>query len=186
MLLVTLGLLAGCGAEQKVPTALTRQQVTEQLARPVDGLPARARALERSAGTVLSDPAQGDATEQLAQIVRDLRGTPIVVNLWGEWCGPCKRELPIFQRVALQERGRVVFLGVASLAKRDKTEAYLRDVIALPFPSLFDEPGALDRGTGISGIPKTFFFDRTGKRTVHQGVYPSTEALLTDIERYAS
>lgn len=179
-------LLASCGAEQRVPTALSRGEVAEQLARPVAGLPARARELERAAGTVLDQPAQGDASAQLAAIVRELRGTPVVVNLWGEWCGPCKRELPIFQRVALQQRGKVVFLGVASLAKRDKTEAYLSEVIALPFPSLFDEAGRLDRGTGISGIPKTFFFDRTGKRTVHQGAYTSTDALLEDIERYAS
>jgi thiol-disulfide isomerase/thioredoxin len=41
----------------------------------------------------------------------DLRG-PAVVNLWAQWCAPCKRELPIYQRFYERHRATVSVLGV--------------------------------------------------------------------------
>ena len=40
-----------------------------------------------------------------------LRG-PAVVNLWAQWCGPCKRELPIYQQFFVQHGAQVPVLGV--------------------------------------------------------------------------
>ncbi len=178
-------LLAGCGSDAPTVTALSRAQVEAELAKPAEGLTPAATRLERAAGTVL--PGSGDDAEaRLDAELRRLRGTPVVVNLWGEWCVPCKREMPILQRTALELRGKVVFLGVATLSTRGKSEDYLRTKFALPYPSLLDDPGDLNRGTGIDSVPKTFFYDRAGKRTVHQGPYETAADLKADIARYAS
>jgi thiol-disulfide isomerase/thioredoxin len=40
-----------------------------------------------------------------------LRG-PAVVNLWAQWCGPCKRELPIYESFFQQHGSKVAVLGV--------------------------------------------------------------------------
>lgn len=37
---------------------------------------------------------------------------PAVVNLWAQWCGPCKRELPIYESFFEQHGGKVAVLGI--------------------------------------------------------------------------
>ena len=42
----------------------------------------------------------------------DFRGTPVVLNWYASWCGPCRREIPDFQKAYAALDGEVVFLGV--------------------------------------------------------------------------
>lgn len=185
LLLAVVVLLAACGGSDAPPVAkLSAAEVQAKLAEPAPGATAAQRQIEDEAGQALSGGDDPAAT--LDARLKELRGTPVVVNIWGDWCVPCKEEMPIFQRVALAQRGQVAFLGVATTSSREKTEAYLRDQIAMPYPSILDDGGAVNLGTGVDSVPKTLFYDRAGKRTIHVGPYDSEAALLKDIERYAS
>src|SRR5437870_2898562 len=46
------------------------------------------------------------------QLLVELRGKPVVVNIWGSWCGPCIAEAPDLARISAAFRGRVQFVGV--------------------------------------------------------------------------
>src|SRR6266571_5931381 len=50
--------------------------------------------------------------ERFTQLLGQLRGTPVVVNFWGSWCGPCRAEAPILREAAAQYGSNVQFLGV--------------------------------------------------------------------------
>src|SRR4051812_17502116 len=40
-------------------------------------------------------------------------GKPLVINFWGTWCGPCRQELPVFEKVSKKYGGTVNFLFVS-------------------------------------------------------------------------
>lgn len=174
--------VAGCGQDTPPVAKLSAAEVQARLAKPIDQ-PQVLRELQEEAGEVIVSPAS--PVKLLDARVAALRGLPVVVNVWADWCAPCKKEMPIFQRVALDQRGEVGFLGVASRAPKAKSVAYLKD-IAMPYPSVIDEPGKVIDLTGVDGLPKTFFYTPAGKRFVHNGPYKTQAELLADIKRYTS
>lgn len=42
----------------------------------------------------------------------ELEGTPIVINFWATWCGPCRGELPYFESVAQQSVGEITVIAI--------------------------------------------------------------------------
>lgn len=93
-------------------------------------------------------------------LLADLKGTPVVVNLWASWCEPCTREMPMLTRAAA-DHPDVQFLGVDTLDSREGAEAFIAEH-AVPFPSLFDPDGAIRTELGSFGLPVTVFFDAAG------------------------
>ncbi|HWL99514.1 MAG TPA: TlpA disulfide reductase family protein [Nocardioidaceae bacterium] len=93
-------------------------------------------------------------------LLGELRGTPVVVNLWASWCEPCEREMPMLARAA-ERRTDVQFLGVDTLDSREGAEAFIVE-FAVPFPSLFDPDGAIRTDLASNGLPVTVFFDADG------------------------
>jgi cytochrome c biogenesis protein CcmG/thiol:disulfide interchange protein DsbE len=114
-----------------------------------------------------------------------LRGHPAVVNVWGEWCGPCREEFPFLQKESAAFGARVAFVGVDALDEMAAAKALLEED-PLPYPSFFDHPGDAKGTYDLVGLPATIFYSRTGTREfVHQGAYTSASALAADITRYA-
>lgn len=179
--------VAGCGdSSTPVPPPLSQAAIDAALATTPPGLSAAQRALDEGANTVLKGDGD-DALGQLEAELAPLRGKPVVVNLWADWCKPCVKEFPIFQRTALELRGDVAFLGVATRTSRAKTEGFLAK-LALPYPSILDPDEQVNKSvTGVENIPKTFFYKPGGgKPFVHLGPYDSVDKLKADIARYAS
>ena len=115
-----------------------------------------------------------------------LRGHPVVVNKWASWCGPCRAEFPVFQRVSTRLGKEVAFLGLNSTDNRDDAAEFLEG-FPVPFPSYVDPRGNLAADNGFGKyFPTTVFFDARGKRAyVKQGEYRTDADLLADIDRYA-
>jgi thiol-disulfide isomerase/thioredoxin len=95
------------------------------------------------------------------RLLGQLAGTPVVVNVWGSWCGPCRDEAPDLARAHARYGDRVQFLGVDILDARESARAFMREY-GWTYPSVFDPPAAIRDGLGLLGQPATLFYDETG------------------------
>jgi cytochrome c biogenesis protein CcmG, thiol:disulfide interchange protein DsbE len=95
------------------------------------------------------------------RLLTQLHGTPVVVNIWASWCGPCKAESPLLQAAHARYGTRVQFLGVAILDSLGGARSFLADH-HVRYPSVFDPPGAIRNSLGLIGQPATVFYDADG------------------------
>jgi cytochrome c biogenesis protein CcmG, thiol:disulfide interchange protein DsbE len=142
---------------------------------PTPGPPAAADALPD-----LSLPCLG-ATEGAATVpLRRLTGRPMVVNLWASWCGPCREELPTLAQLSRTAGDRLRVVGVASLDVPANSASFASDN-RLPFPSLQDRDGDLERGLRRNGLPVTVLVRPDGAVAyIYQGA-PLTDTTLREL-----
>jgi cytochrome c biogenesis protein CcmG, thiol:disulfide interchange protein DsbE len=94
-------------------------------------------------------------------LLEQLDGTPVVVNFWGSWCGPCRTEAPHLAEAHARFGDRVQFLGVDILDARQSARTFMAE-FGWTYPSVYDPPGAIRDGLGVLGQPVTLFYDRNG------------------------
>ncbi|HZA60241.1 MAG TPA: TlpA disulfide reductase family protein [Actinomycetota bacterium] len=115
-------------------------------------------------------------------ILEELRGTPVVVNIWGAWCPPCRAEAPALAKVSRAHEGRVQFLGVDILDERQAARDFILE-FDWPYPSIFDPNAAIRDGLGYLGQPVTIVYDRDGEITFEHTGAISEEMLEAEIEK---
>lgn len=87
-----------------------------------------------------------------------LRG-PLVVNLWAQWCGPCRAELPHYQAFARKYAGKVRVLGIDYQDTQPMWALQLAKRSGVTYPLLADPEGRLR----ARGLPKILMVDAHGK-----------------------
>ncbi|WP_454198567.1 TlpA disulfide reductase family protein [Nocardia sp. Marseille-Q1738] len=97
--------------------------------------------------------------------VEDYPGKVVVLNLWGQWCGPCRAEAPALEKVyeATKDKG-VAFLGInVRDPQQDKAQDFVVDN-KVGYPSIYDPSMrtllALGGNFPTSVIPTTLVLDR--------------------------
>ncbi len=115
----------------------------------------------------------------------DFFGTPIVLNFWATWCGPCRNELPEFDAASREYEGKVQFL-IMDLA--DGVSESMETAVAFvekngySFPVCFDTSLEGMKAYGISAIPVTVFIDADGNIASQSIGSMSGETLRKGIE----
>jgi cytochrome c biogenesis protein CcmG/thiol:disulfide interchange protein DsbE len=94
----------------------------------------------------------------------DLRGKVVVLNVWGSWCVPCRREAPLLERThrALAKAGVGTVLGVTNRDTPEDSLAFARDQ-GMTFPSVRDPGSRLANAYGAIQVPETFVIDAEGR-----------------------
>lgn len=97
-------------------------------------------------------------------LLGQLRGTPVVVNIWGSWCGPCRTEAPHLAAAHEKYGDRVQFLGVDILDVPESAREFIEE-FGWTYPSVFDPSagGDIRNQLGYLGQPVTLFYDADGE-----------------------
>ncbi len=91
---------------------------------------------------------------------------PVVINIWGTWCGPCRREIPDLAK--LYEEYKPKGVELISLAVRD-TPDRVRQYAGrnnMNWVLLMSEDQILIDYKATRGVPTTIFIDRDGNEVV--------------------
>ena len=156
----TLLLLAGCttqtgGDEQtrtSSPTGFVGGQSLTQVP-AADRRPAPA-----AAGPALD----GTGTVSTA----NYSGKVVVVNVWGSWCGPCRKEAPDLVAASKATAEEAQFVGIDVRDFNPAPARAFTRAFKVPYPQIYDPQGTqLVQFTELppSGIPSTLFIDRQGR-----------------------
>jgi cytochrome c biogenesis protein CcmG, thiol:disulfide interchange protein DsbE len=95
----------------------------------------------------------------------DLRGHPVLLNVWATWCIPCRKELPELQALHTQlaPRGlQVVGVSVDEGNDDDAVRDFARE-FGITYTIVRDPATVIYSAFAIPGVPATFLIDRTGK-----------------------
>ncbi|MEU7927353.1 TlpA disulfide reductase family protein [Micromonospora sp. NPDC049801] len=113
--------------------------------------------------------------------LRDVAG-PAVINVWASWCGPCRKELPAFQRLSERTAGRLQVVGVNTRDSRSGAQSIGED-FGVRFPILVDQGDALQRELRRNAFPLTLFVDAGGRIRHIDATGALDDASLTTLVR---
>ncbi len=139
------------------------------------GKPAPALSLPVLAGT--GDGAKGPID------LASLRGRVVVLDFWAPWCGPCRHEMPVLDKLArkLAQQG-VMVVGVLVDEDRLGAREFLKQA-GIAYPQLEDENGRAARAFAVKTLPSLVVIDRNGTVRSYRTGFASEEDVEEAIRR---
>ncbi len=113
-----------------------------------------------------------------------LRGTPLVINVWAQWCTPCRAEAPYLSAVAKDAGDQVMIMGIDYSDPQPDAAIEFAAAAGWTYPQLYDPDKRTTDGLRIaSSPPQTVFVAADGTISyVHVGPFTSEAQLRTAID----
>jgi cytochrome c biogenesis protein CcmG, thiol:disulfide interchange protein DsbE len=151
VLLVLAALLGGAWIVMSQESAVVRD--TGRTPAPIVGHPAPEFDLMTTSGDSYSLAAYVNPTGDV--------GTPVILNFWATWCGPCRIEMPHLERASQKYEGQVMLLAINQMEPPAQIDAFAEEM-GLTFPLLVDQDRVVNNRYGVINLPTTIFIDAKG------------------------
>lgn len=111
-----------------------------------------------------------------------LRG-PMLINLWAQWCEPCRQEAPHLAALSVA-RPELAVLGIDYTDPRPELAIEFAQLAGWTYPHLTDPERALAAGgLAVPGIPMTLLLDAEGVIVArHAGEFTTLDDLLAFVD----
>ena len=134
-------------------------------------------AVAQSAGTVEVGQQLPDATMRglngPSKHLTAFRGTPLIINVWASWCGPCRAEMASLERLAWRDTSiRFNVIGISTDDDPRLARAAL-DASHATIPHFIDSALELETLLGANRVPLTVLVGADGR--VIRKVYGAQE-----------
>ena len=109
---------------------------------------------------------------------------PMVINVWGSWCGPCKKEMPVLRAFYEKAKGKVQLIGVdVEEANFDDGRTFV-ERNGITWPNLYDPDGRSREYFGL-GVPVTWFIAADGSVAYkHVGIIKDLDQIVTLTDKH--
>ena len=105
-------------------------------------------------------PEDGDWLVGERLTLADLKGQPVLLNVWATWCVACRAEHGFLMDLA--ERGSISIFGINYKDERNTAIGWLGQLGDPYQANIYDSEGILALDLGVYGAPETFLLDASG------------------------
>ncbi len=85
----------------------------------------------------------------------------VVVNFWATWCPPCREEMPLFEEIYAENKGKVEIFGI-NLQESERAVNNFLKAVPVTYPLLLDPSGDVKKAYNVFTQPVTYFIDKNG------------------------
>jgi thiol-disulfide isomerase/thioredoxin len=104
------------------------------------------------------------------------KGQVVMINFWASWCGPCRTEMPILEKLHAKYKPMGFTMIGVNVEPDSSLAANWLKTTPVTFPILFDTKSEVSKLYSVAGMPNTVIIDRKGNlRWLHRGYKPGDE-----------
>jgi len=102
----------------------------------------------------------------------------VVVNFWATWCPPCREEMPAFEEIYKNKKGKMEILGV-NLQESERAVNNFLKAVPVTYPLLLDPDASIKKKYNVFTQPITYFINKEGI-IIDKKFGPLTEGEIED------
>ncbi len=99
-------------------------------------------------------------------LAAQVKGHWLLINYWAQWCGPCRREIPQFNRLA-QSHPELIVLGVNYDGLQGPALSQAAQAVGIEFRVLARDPAQHLGLPPNTGLPSSYLVDGQGRLREH-------------------
>lgn len=166
-LLATTLLIAGCDRQSATPAQPADDPIAQEIATQSANTSAGAQndgTIDYShAGSAMPDFTFADPSGDTLRL-RDLDGTPVLINLWATWCAPCITEMPTLDELAVREQGNLRVITISQdMQGAEKVTPFFASGKYQKLEPWLDPENNFGFHLGGANLPTTLLYDARGR-----------------------
>lgn len=165
-LVISALLLTSCGTS--IPSSVGNRKVISCLTITTD--------TNKTSGTTL------ECLDGNSKVLLESITGPVLINVWGSWCIPCRQEMPLLRELAATGKVQIIGIDVEEADMKSAKKFVVEQ--GMTWPNLYDKDGSTKSSFGM-GVPVTWYLNSKSEVAYkHIGVLKSKDQLFSEVRKY--